>query len=97
MRVGDIISGYLPQIPDSAVPRGRVYISPPLTQTFCGEKCPYDSTVRAKFIDNDASIYSWPSRGGLIVLDNAEAIDFEGSARWTRLSSVLTIKPSANV
>lgn len=77
MRVGDTISGYLPQISDSAVPRGRIYTSPPLAQTFCGEKCPYDSTVRAKFIDNDAIIYSWPSRGGVIVLDIAEVIDFE--------------------
>lgn len=77
-RVGDTILDYFPHIPDSAVRRGRNYISPPpRTQTCCGEKCPYDSTVRAKFVDNDASIYSWPSRGGVIVLDNAEAIDFE--------------------
>lgn len=69
---------YFPHRPDSAIRRGRIYISPlPRAQTCCGEKCPYDSTVRAKFIDNGASIYSWPSRGGVIVLDDAEAIDFE--------------------
>lgn len=77
-RVGDTIFNYFLYIPDSAVRRGRIHISPlPRAQTCCGEKCPYDSTVRAKFIDNDASIYSWPSRGGMIVLDEAEAIDFE--------------------
>lgn len=77
-RVGDTIFDYFPHIPDSALRRGRICISPLLrAQTCYGEKCPYDSTVRAKFIDKDTSIYSWPSRGGVIVLDDAEAIDFE--------------------
>jgi hypothetical protein len=45
----------------------------------CGDlsPCPYDSTVRASFDDNEASIYAWPSRGGVIILNKADAIDFE--------------------
>jgi hypothetical protein len=39
--------------------------------------CPYDSTVRTSFGDTDASIYAWPSRGGVIILNKADAIDFE--------------------
>jgi hypothetical protein len=49
----------------------------PFARSNCGQTCPYDSTVRALFTDNNASIYAWPSRGGVIILDDAEAIDFE--------------------
>jgi hypothetical protein len=48
-----------------------------LAQPCLGITCPYDSTVRAKFTDDDIRIYAWPSRGGVIILDDAEAIDFE--------------------
>ncbi|MCJ1258679.1 hypothetical protein MMC24_006512 [Lignoscripta atroalba] len=43
----------------------------------CGPTYPYDSSVRTKFNVFDVSIYAWPSRGGVIVLDTAEAIDFD--------------------
>ena len=42
-----------------------------------GPTYPYNSIIRTKFTDIDASIYAWPSRGGVIILDTAEAIDFE--------------------
>lgn len=42
-----------------------------------GPGCPYDPTVRTNFGDESATIWAWPSRGGVIVLDDAEAIDFE--------------------
>jgi len=42
-----------------------------------GPTYPYNSSVRTDFTDIDARIYAWPSRGGVIVLDTAEAIDFE--------------------
>lgn len=29
------------------------------------------------FIHDDAGIYSWPPRGGVVVFNGAEAIDFE--------------------
>lgn len=38
--------------------------------------CPYDSTVRTHFSDNEVTIYGWPSRGGVIILNQADAIDF---------------------
>ena len=49
----------------------------PFARSNCGQTCPYDPTIRALFTDNNASIYAWPSRGGVIILDDAEAIDFE--------------------
>ena len=51
--------------------------SPPLGLDFLGKRWPYDSAVRAKFSDSDAQIYAWPSRGSVIVLNSAEAMDFE--------------------
>lgn len=51
--------------------------SPPLAQTYLGKLWPYDSAVWAKFSGNDAWIYAWPSRSSVIVLDSAEAINFE--------------------
>ena len=41
--------------------------------------CPYDpiGAIRTVFTDNDARIYAWPSLGGVIILDGAEAVDFE--------------------
>ena len=41
-----------------------------------GPSSPYDPTVRSDFSNTAASISAWPSRGGLIRLDDAEAIDF---------------------
>lgn len=43
----------------------------------CGHLVPYDPTVRATFSDEKGDIYAWPSRGGVIILDNAQALDFE--------------------
>ena len=43
----------------------------------CGPSYPFDSSVRTFFSDEHAAIFAWPSRGGVIVLDPAEAIDFE--------------------
>lgn len=40
---------------------------------------PYDPAYEVKFTDIDARIYAWPSRGCMIVLDSADAIDFEYS------------------
>ena len=37
----------------------------------------YDPTVRTTFTDTDARISAWPSHGGVIILDSAEAMDFE--------------------
>lgn len=42
-----------------------------------GPRCPYDPSVRTVFTDIDAIIFAWPSRGGVIILDAAEAIDLE--------------------
>jgi len=51
--------------------------SPRKTYVCGGMTCPYDSTVRTIFDDNEARIYGWPSRGGVIILNKADAIDFE--------------------
>lgn len=48
-----------------------------MAQTCLGKLWPYDSAVCAKFSDSDAQIYAWPSRGSVIVLNSAEAMDFE--------------------
>lgn len=42
-----------------------------------GPSVPYDPTVRCTFGDESSDIYAWPSRGGVIILNEAEAIDFE--------------------
>lgn len=39
--------------------------------------CPYDSTVRTNFGDTEVSIYAWPSKGGVIILNKADAVDFD--------------------
>ncbi|KAL8725104.1 MAG: hypothetical protein Q9181_006539 [Wetmoreana brouardii] len=52
-------------------------MSSPLAIHICGPTYPYDSSLRTCFTDDNASIYAWPSRGGVIILDDAEAIDFE--------------------
>jgi hypothetical protein len=38
---------------------------------------PYDNTIRTMFGENEASIYAWSSRGGVIILNKADAVDFE--------------------
>ncbi len=43
----------------------------------CGPRSPYNPTVRTKFTDTGAHISAWPSKGGVIILDSADAIDFE--------------------
>lgn len=42
-----------------------------------GPRVPYNSKVRSVFDDDASFIYAWPSRGGVIVLQEPEAIDFE--------------------
>jgi hypothetical protein len=42
-----------------------------------GPECPFDPSVRTVFTDTEARIYAWPSKGGVIILDTAEAIDFD--------------------
>lgn len=42
-----------------------------------GPGVPYDSAVRSGFGDDSVAIHAWPSRGGVIILEDAEAIDFE--------------------
>lgn len=50
---------------------------PPRQALVCGPSNPYDPTVRTHIWDDDIRLQAWPSRGGVIVLDEAEAIDFE--------------------
>jgi hypothetical protein len=38
---------------------------------------PYDNKFRTTFGHNEASIYAWPSRGGVVILNKADAVDFE--------------------
>ena len=59
-----------------------------------GRTYPYDSRVRVVFGDKIVIIYAWPSRGGVIVLDEAEAIDmaFWASIRSIRLLRATTTK-----
>lgn len=42
-----------------------------------GPSIPYDPTVRTSYGNERAFIQAWPSRGGLIVLEDAEAMDSE--------------------
>lgn len=37
----------------------------------------YDPTARVRYGDIEITILAWPSRGGMIALDGAEAIDFD--------------------
>lgn len=44
----------------------------------CGPgRVSYDTTCRTVFDPDSVTIYAWPSRGGVIVYDNADTIDFE--------------------
>ena len=43
----------------------------------CGPLIPYDSSIRSTFSDESSDIYAWPSRGGVIILNDAVTIDFE--------------------
>lgn len=51
--------------------------SPSTRYLGCGHQCPFDPTIRTKLTDTYIGIYAWPSLGGVIILDGAEAIDFE--------------------
>lgn len=64
--------------------RTRWLTSPEFSRSYCMfnlampyGRNPYDATVRALFGSEFASLFGWPSRGGVIVLNEAEAIDFE--------------------
>lgn len=50
--------------------------SPP-RQYLCGPGYPYHSSISTVFTDTEAHIYVWPSKGGVIILNGADAIDFE--------------------
>ena len=59
-------------------PAGASSMSAPRERYVCGGMTyPYDSTVRTSFGDHDAAIYAWPSKGGVIILNGADAIDFD--------------------
>lgn len=49
----------------------------PRRSYICGPLYPYDSSLRTCFTNEIAKIYAWPSRGGVIVLEEAEAMDFQ--------------------
>lgn len=38
---------------------------------------PFDPSRRTVFTDNSVAIYAWPSRGGVIILEEATHVDFE--------------------
>jgi len=57
---------------------GASQMSSPRETYLCGSMiCPYDSTIRTSFGEHEVSIYAWPSKGGVIILNKADAIDFE--------------------
>ena len=75
--LGDTLVSLLPKNLQPYLPPGSE-MDPDVIDIFaCGPSYPYYSCVRADFTDSEARIYAWPSRGGVIVLDTAEAIDFE--------------------
>ena len=43
----------------------------------CGPRSPYHPNVRLRLGEDKVAVYAWPSRGGVIILDDAEAIDLE--------------------
>lgn len=47
----------------------------PRSRYICGDICTHDSTIRTSFEESQVLIYAWPSRGGLIILNNADAVD----------------------
>lgn len=51
--------------------------SAPFETSCCGHISPFNPTVRCKFNDSGVDICAWPSRGGVIILTDAEAIDLE--------------------
>lgn len=51
--------------------------SAPFETSRCGIDSPLNPSVRCNFNDTGVDIYAWPSRGGVIILGNAEAIDLE--------------------
>ncbi|KAL9611327.1 MAG: hypothetical protein Q9167_004010 [Letrouitia subvulpina] len=51
--------------------------STPAKIHLCGPSIPYNQTIRTRFTDTAAKLYAWPSRGGVIILDPATAIDLD--------------------
>ncbi|KAL8693627.1 MAG: hypothetical protein Q9218_001585 [Villophora microphyllina] len=49
----------------------------PRKRLACGPAYPYNSRLRTTFSVNGADIYAWPSRGGVIIPEDAEAVDFD--------------------
>ena len=58
------------QSTEATASQPRIRICPPHTS-------PYDSTRRVVLTDRDIYIYAWPSKGGVIIHDHADAIDLE--------------------
>jgi hypothetical protein len=67
------IEAILPQWARPSPPQRRIRRLPPPPP----RPSPYDSTRRTTFSDLDVRIYAWPSKGGVIILDHAEAVDLE--------------------
>ena len=72
--LGGTLSGFFTS---HASARSSQMDSPRAAPCAGGPTYPYNSSVRTIFTDIDARVYAWPSRGGVIILDTAEAIDFE--------------------
>ncbi|KAI4214678.1 MAG: hypothetical protein LQ351_002751 [Letrouitia transgressa] len=51
--------------------------SNPTKTHLCGPTIRYNPTIRTHFTDTAAKLYAWPSRGGVIILDPATAVDLE--------------------
>ena len=60
----------LPQFAKATTSQGRTRTCPPQTS-------PYDPTRRVTLTDRDIHIYAWPSKGGVVIHDHADAIDLE--------------------
>lgn len=71
--ISSTVSRLLPHQFEQASPEP----SRPRESILCGPGSPYNSTLRTVFTDTEAHIYAWPSKGGVIILDGADAIDFE--------------------
>jgi len=67
------LNALLPESESFDAPQRRVMMCPPSRL----RSSPYEPSHRTIFTNVDVRVYAWPSNGGVIILDHAEAVDLE--------------------
>lgn len=68
------LAATMQQVPSQMTEAGASKVR---TRTCPPQRSPYDSTIRTAWAKCNAHIYAWPSLGGVIILNHANAVDLE--------------------